>query len=103
MKSERKASTEEPKATDELKRQPIAAEEERFWAGDHEANAGIACRIACHTFVSDSDSTLVFSPSPVLDSVPRPAFNSGSATNHSSDLDEAEGKQFLHLLHFDLH
>ncbi|GBP82606.1 hypothetical protein EVAR_61467_1 [Eumeta japonica] len=67
-----------------------------------------------HIFDSDSDPTLGFYPSPflnfspafncdavpVLDSVPRPAFNFDSAT-HSSDLDEAEFKEFLRLLYFD--
>ncbi|GBP14993.1 hypothetical protein EVAR_6640_1 [Eumeta japonica] len=32
---------------------------------------------------------------------PRPTFNADSATNHNSDLDEAEGKQFLQVLYFD--
>ncbi|GBP47924.1 hypothetical protein EVAR_31464_1 [Eumeta japonica] len=69
-----------------------------------------------HTFDSDSDSTLVFNPSPVFSLisvsfsivilfpfsiVSRAAFNSDSATNHNSDLNAAEGKQFLHLLCFD--
>ncbi|GBP72126.1 hypothetical protein EVAR_49309_1 [Eumeta japonica] len=59
------------------------------------------------TFVFDPSSVLIFSPAfncdPVLvfDSIFRPAFNSDSAIYHSSDLDEAKSKQFLHILHFD--
>ncbi|GBP93086.1 hypothetical protein EVAR_63368_1 [Eumeta japonica] len=65
-----------------------------------------------HTFDSDSDPTLIFNLSPVLnysaafnsdptrvlDSFPRLTLNSDSATDHRSDLNEAKGKQFFHLL-----
>ncbi|GBP85454.1 hypothetical protein EVAR_22505_1 [Eumeta japonica] len=68
-----------------------------------------------HTFYSDSNTTFVLKPSPVLnfslafncdpvpvlDSIPRSASNSHSATNHNPDLNETQGKQFLHLLYFD--
>ncbi|GBP51080.1 hypothetical protein EVAR_87657_1 [Eumeta japonica] len=44
----------------------------------------------------------VYDPGPILDSAPRPAFNFDPVGSHNSDLDEAGGKQFLHLLYFDL-
>ncbi|GBP53489.1 hypothetical protein EVAR_49676_1 [Eumeta japonica] len=50
----------------------------------------VAVELRSHTYGSDSDSTLVFNPSSVLNF--SPAVNSDSTSNYSFDSEEAEGK-----------